>query len=157
MDLTRPWSVSHAFEFSTQLTSVTTQTTFALSLLPPGVFGGEFPESVRQVLGVEENRVRAELIELYRGFTHHIVRFGLGGFHDWFDSTGNQRNYTVRSGLLFPTVAFAQQGGINDITLLPTDTRGVFFAYGRDEWPSPATGRFRPAFVSMSTAISEPR
>jgi len=134
MDLTRPWSISHAFDFSAQLTSVTTQTTFALSLFPPGVFNGEFPEGVRQALGVEENRVRAELVELYRGFTHHIVRFGLGGVHDWFDSTEDRRTYTVRSGLLFSTDAFAQQGGINDVTLFPTDTRGVFFAYGQDDW-----------------------
>ncbi len=100
----------------------------------PGAFGGAFPEGLHQVLGVEENRVRAELVRLYRGFTRHIVRFGFGGFHDWFENTENRRNYTVRGGLVFPTGAFAQQAGINDVTLFPSDTRGVFFAYGQDEW-----------------------
>ena len=103
-----------------------TQTTFDLSLFPPGAFGGAFPEGVRQVLGVEENRFRGELVGLYRGFSHHVLRFGLGGFHDRFDNTEDRRNYTVRGGLVFPTGAFAQQGGINDVTLFPERyARGV--------------------------------
>ncbi len=134
MDLTREWRLSQDFDFSAQLAFVNTQTTFDLSLFPPGAFGGAFPEGVRGVLGVEENRVRGELVGLYRGFSYHLLRFGLGGFHDRFDNTEDRRNYTVRAGLVFPTGAFAQQGGINDVTLFPSDTRGVFFAYGQDEW-----------------------
>jgi outer membrane receptor for ferrienterochelin and colicins len=134
VDLTRTWRTATNLDLSAQLAFVTTQTTFDLNLFPPGAFRGAFPEGVRQVLNVDEYRVRSELTALYRGLARHVLRFGVGGFHDWFENDEDRRNYTVRRGVLVPTPAFAERGGINDVTLFPSATLTDVFAYAQDEW-----------------------
>jgi iron complex outermembrane receptor protein len=123
-----------ALDLSAQLAFVNTHSTFNATLFPPGAFRGAFPEGVHQVLGVDEYRVRTELIGLYRGFSRHLLRVGLGGFRDWLENTEDRRNYTVRNATVIPTGMFAERAGINDVTLFPSATSNTGFVYGQDEW-----------------------
>lgn len=107
---------------------------FDLTGFPPGAFGGAFPEGVRQDLGIDEDRVRAELTALWSGWERHWLRIGLGGVFESLDNTEDARNYTVAGGVVIPTGVFAERGGIGDDPLFPDSDRTIFFAYLQDEW-----------------------
>ena len=157
MDLTREWRLSKDFDFSAQLAFVNTQTTFDLSLFPPGAFGGAFPEGVRGVLGVEENRVRGELVGLYRGSP--TMSCALGSAASTIGSTTPRTGATIPSAVawFFRRRRSHSRAGSTMSRSFRAIRAGCSSPTARTNGPSPATGRLRPACVSMSTAISGPR
>ncbi len=133
-DLTYHDRYLDALDITAQMSYVNVNSRFELTGFPPGAFGGAFPEGVRQDLGIDEDRVRAELTALWSGWERHWVRIGLGGVFESLDNTEDARNYTVAGGVVIPTGVFAERGGIGDDPLFPDSDRTIFFAYLQDEW-----------------------
>jgi iron complex outermembrane receptor protein len=117
-----------------QVSYVNVRSDFDVTGFPPGAFGGAFPDGVRQDLGLDEDRARAELTALWTGLKQHWLTAGLGAVFESSDTTEDVRNYTVRQGFPVPTGRFAERGGIDDVPIFPDEDRTIFFAYLQDEW-----------------------
>ncbi len=135
VDLTRRWFIGTDLDLSAQLAFVGSNTAYDLTLYPAGGIPGG-PPGINQSLGIDEYRGRAEFTALYRGFepSGHTLRFGFGGWHDWFSNTEDVRNYTVRNAQPVLTPTFADRGGINDVPIFRSLNQGTFFTYFQDEW-----------------------
>ena len=133
-DLTYHDRYSSALDLTAQVSYVNVHSNFDVTGFPPGAFGGAFPDGVRQDLGLDEDRARAELTALWTGLKQHWLRAGLGGVFESSDTTEDVRNYTVRQGFPVPTGRFAERGGIDDVPIFPDEDRTIFFAYLQDEW-----------------------
>jgi iron complex outermembrane receptor protein len=133
-DLTYHDRYSDVLDITAQLSYVNLRSSFDLTAFPPGAFDGLFPEGVRQDLGTNEGRTRAELTALWLGLEQHRLRVGLGGVFESLDVTEDKRNYTVEGGVPVPTGVFAQQGGIGDVPIFPDDDRTIFYTSLQDEW-----------------------
>jgi iron complex outermembrane receptor protein len=101
---------------------------------PPGAFGGAFPDGVLQSVRAHENRVRAEVSELYSGLPLHTIRVGLGALRATFSPDFDARNFVVRRGRILPTGTFAPGAGVNDSPVVGAGRNDVYYAYGQDEW-----------------------
>ena len=101
---------------------------------PPGAFGGAFPDGVLQSVRAHENRVRAEVSELYSGLPRHTIRVGLGALRATFSPDFDARNFVVRRGRILPTGTFAPGGGVNDLPVVGAVRNDVYYVYGQDEW-----------------------
>jgi iron complex outermembrane receptor protein len=122
------WEVTGNFSY------VNIKTDTNLELFPPGAFFNRFPEGVKQRLGIDEERIRTELIGEYTGFASHRLRLGAGGVIESLRNVEDRRNYTIVGGVPLPTGRFEEGAGIGDRTLFPSDSRDNFFAYAQDEW-----------------------
>jgi iron complex outermembrane receptor protein len=101
---------------------------------PPGAFGGAFPLGVRQILDVNESRVRGELSGTYTGWSRQTLLLSAGGFNNRFNVDSDIRNYTVRDGRVLPTGIFAPFGGVGDSPLIGDTSNVVLYGVAQDEW-----------------------
>ena len=101
---------------------------------PAGAFGGAFPTGVRQILDVDETRVRGEVSGTYAGWSRQKLLLSAGGFTNSFNVDSDIRNYTVRAGRVLPTGVFAPFGGVGDTPLIGDTSDVVLYGVAQDEW-----------------------
>lgn len=100
-------------------------------LLPPGTFGGAYPDGLIGNPEYQEENARFDLSSLYQGFDRHLIRLGAGFYWgDIFEVT-ESKNFTV-------TLA-PRPGGLEDVSdtpeaFLPEKQRTSRYAYAQDEW-----------------------
>lgn len=100
-------------------------------LLPPGTFGGAYPDGLIGNPEYKEENARFDLSSLYQGFERHLIRLGAGFYWgDIFEVT-ESKNFTV-------TLA-PRPGGLEDVSdtsevFLPEKQRTNRYAYAQDEW-----------------------
>jgi outer membrane receptor for ferrienterochelin and colicins len=104
----------------------------SLVLLPPGTFGGTFPEGMQGSPQKWEYHSRFNTALTYTGWSRHRVRFGAGYADENLYRTRETKNFFLGGGLP------AYLGSVQDVSLtspfLFPHRREVGHAYAQDEW-----------------------
>ena len=102
--------------------------------LPPGTFGGLFPEGLLQKPELSEENVRLNLTTIYHGFLFHRLQLG-AGFH-WGDifRTTDSVNYELTPGNPVPQPLPLRDVSDTRLTFLPENQRTNYYAFIQDEW-----------------------
>jgi iron complex outermembrane receptor protein len=105
-------------------------------LLPPGAFGGLFPNGMFGAPNTWERQWRASVVGTYMGWASHTLRFGVG--HDDLDLYRTQefKNFTLSGPRSLPTPT--PSGEVEEVSadgvFMTPHRRMVDYVYVQDEW-----------------------
>ncbi|MEW6707741.1 MAG: TonB-dependent receptor [Pseudomonadota bacterium] len=135
IELRRDWrlTLSASYQHYTQ------RLTTPVLLLPPGAFGGAFPEGMFGAPNTWERELRFSAVALYSGLANHLWRFGVG--YDDLDLYRTQefKNFTLISsgpliGMPVPTPGAAVIEFPVSESFMEPQHRTVKYIYLQDEW-----------------------
>lgn len=108
-------------------------------LLPPGAFGGTFPNGLIGNPGHSERHAHASVSAFYTGFAQHRLRIGAGYRTDDLYETSESKNFQLIFVPGIGAVPFPLAGGLADVSGTPAvyltpHRRHVTYLFAQDEW-----------------------
>ncbi|MFD2229201.1 TonB-dependent receptor plug domain-containing protein [Alkalimarinus sediminis] len=99
-------------------------------VLPPGTFGGAYPNGLIGNPELKEENARIDFSGAFRGFSKHILRLGTGGYWGDIFEVKESKNFNPD---LSPKPGLEDVSGTSEV-FLPEKDRTSYHFFAQDEW-----------------------
>ncbi len=104
------------------------------TLLPPGAFGGLFPDGFIGNPGHSERQFRVASSAFYSGLKTHKIRFGAGREFENLYKANETKNFTFVKGNPVPLGSIVDATGNPDLVFILPQKRTISYVFAQDEW-----------------------